>query len=205
MDLGRWTIRHLGHAVGKVLESVLDGDMNLSAAATDRKTDAFFIDENQDVLDRELALLRPTATPEKVLVAFAPFFEGGICLHLCSGSEGSETRLTSLFLFGQIFTPPDANGTVLNLGLASLEMNCVYKLSIDPVLKALKLGSFLRLTEASAFAFKPSRDVVFVLFDQRPHPWQVFAIENAYLSARDTFARLLRSKPAFKNARGFFK
>ena len=205
MDLGRWTIRHLGHAVGRALGNVLDGEMDLPTSGADAVRDAFEINESTDDLDRELAFLRPGVSPEKVLVAFAPFFEGGICLRLSNDSGTTETRLTSLFLFGQVFTPPSSDGTVLDLGLSALEANRVYKMSIDPVLRALKLGSFFRLDGASAFAFKASRDVVFVLFDHRPHPWQVFAIENAYLSARDTFARLSTAKPSVISARGFFK
>jgi hypothetical protein len=204
MDLGRWRIRHLGHAVGKALGNVLDGEMKLPASGPDDDRQAFEINNRIDTLDRDLASLRPGATPEKVLVTFAPFFEGGLCLRLAPA--GIESRLISLFLFGQVFTPPDSDGADLNLGLSSLETNQVFKISIDPILKALKLGSFSRLEGASAFAFKPSEDVVFVLFDHRPHPWQVFAIENAFLSARDTCLRLSRAKPSLtRAARGFFK
>jgi hypothetical protein len=186
MDLGRKSLRQLGHLLGTVL------DAEISAAPADEVRDTFEISDSNE---------RPGASAEKVLGAFMPFFEGGLCLRV----EGHKTFLTSLFLFGQTFTPAEAHGTPVNFKLKSLELNRVYKMALAPLLKSLDLGTFFRLDEASAFAFAISRDTIFVLFDNRPHPWQVFAIENAFLSARDTFARLSAPKPAVMSGRGFFK
>jgi hypothetical protein len=194
MDLSRWSLRSLGHMLG----SVLDADLP-QALVEGEVRDAFEISESTEELDRALALIRPGASPEKVLQAFAPFFEGGVCLRV----RGAETFLTSLFLFGQSFTPPDPQGTPVDFGLRALEMSRVYKMRIDPILTALSIGPFFRLDGASAFAFAVSSDCVFILFDNRPHPWQVFAIEDAYLSARDVFARL--GSPRVSVPRGLFK
>lgn len=209
MDLGRWRIRRLGHAVGKALGSALDGDIDMQPISVDGPRDAFeiqILDDSHDELDRALALIRPGSSPEKILSVFAPYFEGGICLRLdpIETDDTSEMRLTSLFLFGQTFTPPDSNGTALDLDLTSLREGRVLKTSIEPLLRALKLGMFSRLAGASAFAFKPASDVVFVLFDHRPHPWQVLAVENAFLSARDVFSRI-GSRVGSRASRGFFR
>lgn len=190
MDLSRWSLKNLGHMLGHVLDS------DLPAGPADAVRDAFEISESSEDLDRALALVRPGASPEKVLNAFSAFFEGGLSLRV----SGSKTFLTSLFLFGETFTPAEAHGTPVDFGLRSLEMSRVYKMSAEPILKTLKIGDFFRLEGASAFAFPVTNDCVFILFDNRPHPWQVFAIENAYLSARDTFARLGESR-----TRGLFK
>lgn len=200
MDLGRWNFRHLGRFLG----DVLDGEIAIESKNqdTDLVRDAFEVSEDTEALERSLTLLRPGASAEKILLAFAPFFEGGLALRIDEG----HTRLTSLFLFGQAFTPPDAGGTPVDIGLPTIEAGRVYRSSIAPILSALNLSSFFRLDGALAFAFKPGAgETIFVLFDNRPHPWQVFAIENAYLSARDTFARLETSRSAAVGARGFFK
>lgn len=196
MDLGRFSFRH----VGRFLEDVLDGEIEIDGQNDDVR-DAFDVNENTEDLDRALALLRPGTSAVKILNAFAPFFEGGLCLKVIGG----ETRLMSLFLFGQTFKPSHENGTPVHLGLKRMELSRVYKASIGPIMKALDLSTFFRLEGASAFSFALSKDTIFILFDHRPHPWQVFAVENAYLSARETFARLATSKPAVMNGRGFFK
>jgi hypothetical protein len=194
MDLSRWSLKVLGQELNQMLGTVLDSD--LPQAPEDEVRDVFEISESTEDLDRALALVRPGASPEKVLNAFMPFFEGGVCLRV----SGTRTFLTSLFLFGQTFTPAEAHGTPIDFGLRSLERSRVYKMSVEPLLKALNVGPFFRLDGASAFAFPVTSECVFILFDNRPHPWQVFAIENAYLSARDTFARLSesRSRSLFK-------
>ncbi len=202
MDLGRWSFRHLGN----FLSDVLDGEIGAkSNSELTEVRNAFEINDDFEKLDRELALLRPGATPEKILNAFSPYFVGGLSLKI----ENGVTRLTSLFLFGQIFTPPDANGTAVDLGLRGCEKTRVYRGKLNPILKTLRLESFFKLEEASAFAFKPSDQTVFVLFDHRPHPWQVFALENAFLTARDAFVRKQSVKTPSRsnvlNARGFFK
>ncbi len=196
MDLGRFSFRH----VGRFLEDVLDGEIELDAQNNDVR-DAFDVNESTEDLDRALALLRPGASAIKILNAFTPFFEGGLCLKVVDG----ETRLMSLFLFGQPFKPSHQNGTPVNLGLKRMELNRVYRASIGPIMDALDLSTFFRLEGASAFSFALSKDTVFIFFDHRPHPWQVFAVENAYFSARETFARLVISKPAVMSSRGFFK
>lgn len=202
MDLGRWSFRHVGNFLG----DVLDGEIGAKTKSEMTEVrDAFHISYDTDDLDHDLAMLRPGSTPEKILNSFAPYFEGGLSLKI----EKGQTRLMSLFLFGQIFTPPDVKGTPIDLGLAACETTRVYRATLTPILKELRLESFCRLEDASAFAFRPSAQTIFVLFDHRPHPWQVFAIENAYLTARDIFSRLQSVKPAPRssllNARGFFK
>lgn len=196
MDLGRWNIGHLGRFLG----DVLDGDIEIKGAASEEVRDAFDVSEDTKALDRALSLLRPGAPTEKILNAFAPFFEGGLALKIVNG----QTRLTNLFLFGQAFTPPDSKGQSVFFGIGSMDTNRVYRASIGPILKALDLNSFFRLDGACAFAFPVSKDTIFIIFDNRPHPWQVFAIENAYLAAREAYARL-SIKPQAASARGFFK
>ena len=196
MDLSRWSLKNLGH----VLSNALDSD--LPSSHEDVVRDAFDISESNDELDRELAMIRPGASVEKVLSAFTAFFEGGVCLRVVD----DRTFMTSLFLFGQTFTPAEAHGTPVDFGLRGVEMSSVYKMSLAPILTALNLGSFLRLDGAQAFAFAVSPDCIFVVFDNRPHPWQVFAIENAYLSARDTLARIGESRSTSRlTSRGLFK
>jgi hypothetical protein len=191
MDLSRWSFKNLGHALNNALDADLPG-------REDEVREAFEISESTEDLDHDLALVRPGASPEKVLNTFMPYFEGGACLRVA----GDRSFMTSLFLFGQTFTPAEAHGTPVDFGLRGVEMSRVYKISLKPILKTLNLGHFARLDGAFAFAFAVNAETLFILFDNRPHPWQVFAIENAYLSARDTFQRLgdTRSTP-----RGLFK
>lgn len=176
MDLSRWSLRHLGHLLGNVLDAE-------PPAGADEIRDDFDVSDEFDELDRSLALLRVGSEPERVLAEFAPYFEGGLSLRV----SGDECVMTSLFLFGQTFTPEEPMPQTF--GLRQLDLLSVLKMSAEPLLRALKLGPFFRLDGAAAFAFAPSRNAVFILFDNRPHPWQVFAIENAYLSARDAFSR----------------
>jgi hypothetical protein len=196
MDLSRWSLKHLGKELNQILGNALDSD--LPSGPEDDVRDAFEISESTEDLDRELAMIRPGSSAEKVLNAFMPFFEGGVCVRV----SDDRTFMTSLFLFGQTFTPAEAHGTPVDFGLRGVEMSRVYSMSLKPILTALSLGSFFRLEGARAFAFAVSRDCIFILFDHRPHPWQVFAIENAYLSARDTFARLGETR---STSRGLFK
>jgi hypothetical protein len=198
MDLSRWSLKNFGRELrelNRMLGDVLDAD--LPAAPEDEVRDAFDVSDSTEDLDRELALVRPGASPEKVLSALVPFYEGGVCLRV----TGDRTFMTSLFLFGQAFTPAEAHGTPVDFGLRGVEMSHVYKMDLKPILKALNLEPFFRLDGASAFAFAVLPDCLFVLFDNRPHPWQVLAIENGYLSTRDTFARIA----GLRATRGLFK
>ncbi len=194
MDLSRWSVKRFGKNLGQALNKALDSDL---PGREDEVRTAFEISESTEDLDRDLALVRPGSSPEKVLNAFMPYFEGGVCLRV----SGERTFMTSLFLFGQTFTPAEAHGTPVDFGLRGVEMSRVYKMALKPILKSLNLGDFSRLDGAQAFAFAVNADTIFILFDHRPHPWQVFAIENAYLSARDTFARL----GDLRVTRGLFK
>lgn len=205
MDLGRWSFRHLGNFLGDALDGNLVAPVptgGASARSSKTPEEPFEIVSDNDELDRELLMIRPGAQTDKVLAAFVPYFEGGLSIKV----EGSKTYLTSIFLFGQTFTPPDRASSLVDFGLRGVETTRVYRASIEPLLKELGLGGFTRLEGASAFAFRASNDVIFILFDNRPHPWQVFAIENAYLSARDTFGRIgAATASVASTARGFFK
>ena len=196
MDLSRWSLKHLGQELNQILGHALDADLPRGPEETNQI--GFEISGSSQDLDQELAMIRPGSSVEKLLTAFKPFFEGGACLRVVD----DRTFMTSLFLFGQTFTPAEAHGTPVDFGLRAIETSRVYTMNLKPILKALNLGSFVRLEEASVFAFAISRDCIFLLFDNRPHPWQVLAIENAYLSARETYGRITEIR---STTRGLFK
>lgn len=212
MDLSLWNIPHLSKLRARTrdlrdfLGDVLEGERELleTRERSPREVEeAFDVSNDWDELDRQLAILKPGTPPEKILAEFAPYFEGALCLRVDRAS--GDSRLAGVTLFGQTFRPPSGAGPSsskdeVDLGLTGLRAGSVVAGRILPILKALKLEKIEDLHECSAFAFTPSEGVVFVLFCDRPHPWQVFAIENAYLSARDACNRRVPQK-----VRGFFK
>jgi hypothetical protein len=210
MDLSRWNIPHLSKLRERTrdlrdfLGDVLEGDRELlnDPSRTETPREKFEVSSDWDELDHQLALLKPGASAEKILAEFAPYFEGALCIRTEGRGSKQKMRLTGFALFGQTFSPPDSKGADLDLGLAGLRSGFVLKGRIEPVLHKLRLGGVEGLQSASAFAFSPSDDSIYVLFCDRPHPWQVFAIENAYLSARDACNR---RAPTRVSSRGLFK
>lgn len=210
MDLSRWNIPHLSKIRARTrnlrdfLGDVLEGERELiesrEPAAGFHEEEAFEVSSDWDELDRQLAILKPGTSPEKILAEFAPYFEGALCLK--TERELRESKLSGVTLFGQTFQPPASGGGMVDLGLAGLRAGHVVAGRILPILKELKIENIEDLHECNAFAFVPADGVVFVLFCDRPHPWQVFAIENAYLSARDACNRRV---PLKTSSRGFFR
>ena len=213
MDLSLWNIPHLSKLrartrdlrdfLGDVLEGereLLDSSPSESASGSQSLVEAFEVSSDWDELDRQFAILKPGTPPEKILAEFAPYFEGALCLKTERGQK--EARLMGVTLFGRTFQPPQSGGGVVDLGLNGLRSGYVVAGRILPVLKALKIENIEDLHDCSAFAFVPTDGVIFVLFCDRPHPWQVFAIENAYLSARDACNR---RPPQKVSGRGFFR
>lgn len=210
MDLSRWNIPHLSKIRARTrdfrdfLGDVLEGERELiqphEPAGDFVEEEAFDVSSDWDELDRQLAILKPGTSPEKILAEFAPYFEGALCLKTERGVR--EAKLSGVTLFGQTFQPPASGGGVVDLGLAGLRPGHVVAGRILPILKELKIENIEDLHDSNAFAFVPTEGVIFVLFCDRPHPWQVFAIENAYLSARDACNRRVPQK---SSSRGFFR
>lgn len=209
MDLSRWNIPHLSKIRARTrdlrdfLGDVLEGERVLlesTQAAEASEVEAFEVSSDWDELDRKLAILKPGTSPEKILAEFAPYFEGALCLKTERGS--SESKLMGVTLFGQTFQPPASGGGVVDFGLRGLRQESVVAGRILPILKELKIENIEDLHDCHAFAFIPVEGVVYILFCDRPHPWQVFAIENAYLSARDACNRRVPQK---NSGRGFFR
>lgn len=214
MDLSRWNIPHLSKlrartrnlrdVWGDFLGDVLEGERELlqDTSKPEKVFEAFEVSSDWDELDHQLALLKPGTSAEKILQEFAPYFEGALCIRTDRVGGKIKTRLTGVTLFGRTFSAPDAKGGELDLGLAGLRAGYVVAGSILPILTELRLQNLEDLLETHAFAFTPADGIVYVLFCDRPHPWQVFAIENAYLSARDACNRRVPQKIA---SRGLFK
>lgn len=187
MDLSRWNLPQITK-IRDFFDDVLEGERELirNPNKSASVTQPFSASNDWDELDRELSLLKPGSSPEKILSCFGSYFEGAMCLR----TDKNSSILTSVVLFDQVFSPPDAKGAELNIGIAGLKPGYVVHGRVVPILRALKIETIEQLHDCEAFAFSPAKNVIFVLFCSRPHPWQVSALENAYLSARDAFQRL---------------
>lgn len=132
-------------------------------------------------LDIENALLvasrgRAPITAETRFASLAPFFEAGF---IFEQTELGETRLASMFLFGRVYVPRGAETrTTVNVPLSGFPG--VLRGKVDPLLRGFRLENVKVLHDADVFAISVRRGVVALLVCNRPHPWQVGLMEQAY-------------------------
>jgi hypothetical protein len=131
--------------------------------------------------DIENALLvasrgRAPITLETRFAALAPYFEAGF---IFEQTELGETRLESMFLFGRVYAPRGAE-TRTTVPVPPSGFPGVLRGKVDPLLRAFRLQNVAVLHDADVFAISVRRGVVALLVCNRPHPWQVGLMEEAY-------------------------
>lgn len=132
---------------------------------------------------------------ENIFARFAPFFEAGFLLRLnASENVADESRLMSMFLFGQVFVPPESAGSVMRLTLPELREGQIIRGNVKPLLKALQLPNLRALTEASVFVLSPRQGLAIVLVCNRPPLWQGEVMEKTYQVVTELFALQERQK-----------
>ena len=114
---------------------------------------------------------------EDRFAAMAPFFEAGF---IFEQTELDETRLRSMFLFGQVFVPKGKAEESVPPNLPEPGFEGVRRGRIEPLLATYRLEGLKNLHDGHVFAMSVRRGVVVLLVCNRPHPWQVGMIEKAY-------------------------
>lgn len=216
MDLSRWGLRRISKIGDRYrnfrefLGDVLEGDRTLIAPET---IEGATVETQFSVRDDLASLLASAELTQKlvpatsrkagaplvnakrvdrvqlIFEALAPFFEAGFCL-----SKNGE-RLDSMFLFGRVFNATDADSLEnVRLALPPLRSGQVVKGRVRPVLEVFGIESLTLLDDASSFAFTPVSGRVFLLICNRPHPWQILAIENAFETVSELLARSARNQ-----------
>jgi hypothetical protein len=90
-----------------------------------------------------------------------------------------------MFIYGKIFVSPEQQAPQVNLSLPLFARDRVYRGRLSAALKAFQLESLRGLQTANVFAFVPMPGVTLVLICNRPPPWQVLALEQAFLSVQE--------------------
>ena len=164
------------------LGDVLEGEREIMADAGtthgSRKRHAPFSARS----DVENALMLPSRGRgelrfEDRFAALAPFFEAGF---IFEQTELDETRLRSMFLFGQVFVPKGKAEESVPPNLPEPGFKGVRRGRIEPLLATYRLEGLKNLHDGHVFAMSVSRGVVVLLVCNRPHPWQVGMVESAY-------------------------
>jgi hypothetical protein len=165
------------------LGDVLEGEREIVKAAPLRSgtqvhhAETHFEPRN-DIENALLAASRGRApvTLETRFAALAPFFEAGF---IFEQTELGETRLESMFLFGRVYAPRGAE-TRTKLQVPPSGFPGVLRGKVEPLLKAYRLQNVAVLHDSDVFAISVRRGVVALLVCNRPHPWQVGIVEEAY-------------------------
>lgn len=215
MDLSRFSLsslsrlknryRNLREYLADVLEGerhfINTGDPNAEPIAP------FEVSRDQSRMEKTLSTVRGGSV-SSVLETLAPYFDAGFAL------EGPNVnRISSMFLTGQFFETPRGQSIEVDLRLGGLVGEGVVRGRTEPVLRALRLEGVERLRGCEVFAFSPVKNVIFILFDQRPQVWQVGFLESAYFGVREalearpgtTAAVSKKSSSARDIAKGIFK
>jgi hypothetical protein len=187
MELSRWGFNKLTQIsdryrdFSRFLADVLEGDRSL---ISDPKKDHGAAFEVRG--DIESLMSGPAKqTVGNRFFQLMHFFEAGFMLQstqavkAANSTNSTSLALQSMFLFGKTFLPQPSEVPNVELCLPVFSKDHVYRGRTDAVLRAFHLENLERLRSANAFAFSPRDGLIFILICNRPHPWQVAAIEAA--------------------------
>lgn len=203
MDLSRWSLEKFTRfsdryrSFQEFLGDVLDGErgyLNEDQAPNVKELPFVVRDDIHRLLEFDSSSRGfRNRNPVDSFQRLSPFFEAGFLLKCGSVYSSSdpviEARLIGMFLFGQIFVPPDRDGSVVPLIPPRISRDQVVKGRVAPVLNALQLEGIQELREASVFAFSPEENLSILLVCNRPGPWQVGIIESTHLVINELFDR----------------
>ena len=195
MDFSRWSVPSIKEVsdhvrqVREFLVQVLEGERALIEGKNDPvdETPLFqrFDDLSTLTADLQKWAARREASSTRVFAALALYYEAGFSIR----RTGNELKLESMFLFGRVFTPPPAEAPIVDFGLKRRRhFDGVLRGAVRPILREARLDVIKTLNRADAFAFESEADRIFLLISDRPHPWQVLALESTYLAVREALA-----------------
>lgn len=203
MELGRWGLKKINRISDRYrdfkdfLADVLEGERSLIVKEINAHGDTisegpFHTSDEIDSLLYRVGPQRHRALDRSDVIfkGLAPFFEAGFLLR--AASSPSELKLESMFLFGKVFVPPASEEPLVEMQLPASPDERVFKGRAAGVLRVFRLEGLTPLREAAAFSFSPKAGLHFVLICNRPHPWQMVAVEKAYTVVQ----RLLQSQGA---------
>ena len=194
MEFSRWGIDKIIRISDRYrdftafLTDVLEGERSLIDTGREPAEALFQArDDFSLVLESRRLRLRPPERVGAVFRSLAPYFEAGFLLRpsLDGSSSGQHVSLDSMFLFGKSFQPGAKESPQVELPLPRFSSGRVYRGRVAPVLEVFRLDGHGLLKDASAFAFQPAPGSVILLICNRPHPWQVGAVERAVAAVEE--------------------
>jgi hypothetical protein len=198
MEFSRWGLDQFNRISDRYrgfkdfLADVLEGDRSLIDPHPDNSAHAestFQVRNDLDyIIIEPMGRVRTIELVKTVFKRLAPYFEAGFLIET-SGErvpgEAPTVALESMFLFGRVFTPPPSEAPRVELTLPRFLPEVVYRGRTDAVLRVFRLDSLQSLKDATVFAFSPRPNITFILVCNRPHPWQVTAIEKIFFAVTE--------------------
>lgn len=166
--------------IQKNLESILDQEIwkpqKSSLKSFEVQTDLSLV--------QNISYGLPETQLEKAILIFSrltPYFNSGIFLTLRESSRSRESWISSAAFQDGIYFQLPKNVWNEALHLPTLKLGELRKTAPYVLLSPLQLNDLCDLPDANAFVFKPTDQILFLLFSNLPEPWlrpQIETIHN---------------------------
>jgi hypothetical protein len=198
MEFSRWGLDQFNRISDRYrgfkdfLADVLEGERSLIEPHPENSSNPESVFQVRNDLEKmvtePMGRVRTIELVKTVFKRLAPYYEAGFLLETSRErvpGEAPTVILESMFLFGRAFTPPSSEAPRVELSFPHFSPLRVYRGRANAVLRVFRLDSLESLKDASVFAFSPRPEVTFVLVCNRPHPWQVTAIEKTFFAVTE--------------------